>query len=79
MEANGFSAVTVDAFPIVNTSCSPGNFSTGMFDQFVHCAQEQGTVNAAEAEAWLDDLRAKGEDGSYFFCVNRFIFTAVKI
>jgi protein-L-isoaspartate O-methyltransferase len=79
MKAQGFSAVSVDAFPIVNTSCTPGDFSTTMLEQFAHYAQEQGSVSTAEAKAWLDDLCAKGEDGSYFFCVNRFIFTAVKV
>jgi ubiquinone/menaquinone biosynthesis C-methylase UbiE len=79
MKAQGFSAVSVDAFPIVNTSRTPGDFSTNMLEQFAHYAQEQGSVRAEEAKAWLVDLRAKGEDGSYFFCVNRFIFTAVKI
>jgi hypothetical protein len=78
IKAQGFSAVSVDAFPIVNTSRTPGDFSTDMLEQFAHYAQEQGSVSAAEANAWLDDLNAKGEDGSYFFCVNRFIFSAVK-
>jgi arsenite methyltransferase len=79
MKAQGFSAVSVHAFPIVNTSHTPGDFSTDMLEQFAHYAQEQGSVSAAEAKEWLDDLRIKGEDGSYFFCVNRFIFSAVKI
>jgi arsenite methyltransferase len=79
MKAQGFSAVSVDAFPIVNTSRTLGDFSADMLEQFAHYAQVQGAVSTAEAEAWLDDLRAKGEDGSYFFCVNRFIFSAVKI
>ena len=79
MKAQGFSAVSVDAFPIVNTSYTPGDFSTNMLEQFAHYAQEQGSVSTAEAKAWLDDLNAKGKDGSYFFCVNRFIFSAAKI
>ncbi len=78
MKAQGFSAVSVDAFPIVNTSCTPGNFSNGMFEQFAQYAREQGAVSPAESEAWLDDLQHKGEEGAYFFCVNRFVFTAVK-
>ncbi len=69
----------MDAFPTVNMSRTPGDFSTDMLDQFAHYAQEQGSVSTAEAEAWLDDLNAKGKDGSYLFCVNRFIFSAVKI
>lgn len=78
LKAAGFTAIAVHAFPIVNTDCSPGNFSAEMFEQFAGCAQEQGTVSAKEARAWLADLRRRGGEGSYFFCVNRFIFSAVK-
>lgn len=78
IKAHGFSAVNVDAIPIVNASCTPGNFSSELLEQFARYAREQGTVSAGESEAWLDDLQHKGADGSYFFCVNRFVFTAVK-
>jgi len=78
MSAQGFSAIGVTAFPIVSTSYTPGNWSFGMLEQFAQHAREQGAVSAAESQAWLDDLKLKGAEGSYFFCVNRFIFTAVK-
>jgi len=68
----------VEAIPIVNRSRTPGNFSVGMLEQFAIFARKQGTASDAEAQAWLDDLRAKDEDGAYFFCVNRFLFTAIK-
>jgi ubiquinone/menaquinone biosynthesis C-methylase UbiE len=73
LKAQGF------AFPIVNTSATPGNFSNGMLDQFAQYAREQGAVSETESKTWLDDLKQKGSDGSFFFCVNRFIFTAVKL
>jgi hypothetical protein len=63
----------------VNTSATPGNFSNGMLDQFAQYAREQGAVSETESKTWLDDLKQKGSDGSFFFCVNRFIFTAVKL
>ena len=78
MTAQGFSAVGVEAFPIVNASYTPGSWSVEMLGQFADTAREQGVVSAAETEAWLDDLEHKGAEGSYFFCVNRFVFTAVK-
>ena len=78
MNAQGFSAIKVDAFPILNTSHTPGTWSIVMLEQFARYAREQGAVSAADAEAWLDDLQNKGAEGSYFFCVNRFVFTAVK-
>jgi SAM-dependent methyltransferase len=78
LRAQGFSVSRVDAIPIVNRSRTPGNFSVGMTKQFAHYARKQGVVSDAEAQAWRDDLRAKGEAGAYFFCVNRFLFTAGK-
>ncbi len=78
LKEQGFLAVRVEAFPIVNTSYAPSSWSVEMLDLFVKYALERNAVNSAEAEAWLGDLKQKGEDGSYFFCVNRFIFTAVK-
>ena len=78
MNAQGFRAVNVDAFPIVNTSYTPGMWSMDMLEQFAEYARDQGAASTADSEAWLDDLRHKGSEESYFFCVNRFIFTAVK-
>jgi ubiquinone/menaquinone biosynthesis C-methylase UbiE len=78
LKAEGFSAVNVDAFPIVNTSYTPGIWSMEMLEQFAEYARDQGAVSAANSEAWLDDLQHKGSEGAYFFCVNRFVFTAVK-
>ncbi len=78
MSAQGFSAVSADSFPIVNTSFAPDSWSIVMLEQFARYAREQGAVSAADSEAWLDDLQHKGAEGSYFFCVNRFVFTAVK-
>jgi arsenite methyltransferase len=78
MTAAGFSAVNVAAFPIVNTSYTPGIWSMDMLEQFEQYARDRGVVSAADSHAWLGDLQHKGAEGSYFFCVNRFIFTAVK-
>jgi hypothetical protein len=49
-----------------------------MLEQLARYAQKRSAVSDAETQAWLDDLEAKGEAGAYFFCVNRFLFTAVK-
>jgi ubiquinone/menaquinone biosynthesis C-methylase UbiE len=78
LRAQGFSVSRVEAIPIVNTSRTQGNFSPGMLEQLARYAQKRSAVSDAETQAWLDDLEAKGEAGAYFFCVNRFLFTAVK-
>jgi len=28
---------------------------------------------------WMQDLQRLSDEGSYFFCVNRFLFTAVRV
>jgi ubiquinone/menaquinone biosynthesis C-methylase UbiE len=78
LRAQGFSVMRVEAIPIVNTNRTPGNFSVGMTEQFARYAREQGAVSDAEASAWLHDLARKAEQDAYFFCVNRFLFAAVK-
>ena len=66
LKAEGFSAVNVDAFPIVNTSYTPGIWSVEMLEQFAEYARDQGAVSAADSEAWLDDLQHKGQRGRTF-------------
>ncbi len=78
LRAQGFTAIRVDAIPILNTSYTPGNFSVGALEWIARHAQEQGAVSAEEAAAWLVDLSRLGEEGTFFFCVNRFLFTGVK-
>ena len=78
LSAQGFSAVRIEAFPIVNTSYAPSSWSVEMLDLFLKYALERDAISSEEADTWLSDLKQKGEEGSYFFCVNRFIFTAVK-
>lgn len=74
----GFAAVRVEAFPIVNTGRA-GTISEDMFVQLAEYAVERGAVTAEEVAGWLDDLARRDAEGSYFFCVNRFIFSAVRL
>lgn len=79
MREHGFGAIRVEAIPVLNTSHAPGNFSVGAAEWAARSAREQGAVSEAEAAAWLEDLRRLGSEGAYFFCVNRFLFSAVKL
>ena len=79
LRAQGFTDIRVDAIPILNTSYAPDNFSGAMFEWAAHYAQEQGVVTEEEAAMWLSDLAKLGEKGEFFFCVNRFLFNAIKL
>ena len=78
LAAAGFVGLRVEAIPVLNTSFSPGNFSHGMAIGFARYAARGGAISDREKEAWIADLEAHEARGAYFFCVNRFLFTAVK-
>ncbi len=75
----GFTAVRVEAIPILDTSHSSGNFSVNSLDGLARIAQERGAISQDEEVAWLEDLKRQGRDGTYFFCVNRFLVSATKL
>ena len=79
LRERGFAAIRTEAVPILNTSMAPGNYSTDMVRFIGEHAEREGLVDAADVAAWREDLARLGDRDEYFFCVNRFLFTAVKI
>ncbi len=74
----GFASVEVEALPIISNDATPQGFSMAMMGQSADAAVEQGKISEAQSEAWLEGLQQLGADGRYFFCVNRFLFSAWK-
>ncbi len=79
LREHGFTAVRVEAIPILDTSRSSGNFSVNSLDGVARIAQERGAISEDQEVAWLEDLQRQGREGTYFFCVNRFLFSATKL
>ncbi len=73
-----FSAIRVEAIPILNTSDSGNNFSSMMFKGFLENALKHGAITRQECDQWQQQVRELVQNNAYFFCVNRFLFTAVK-
>jgi arsenite methyltransferase len=74
----GFSAPRVEAIPVLNASYSKSSFSANMLQNFAGTARKQGAISDAESDAWLEGIERLIQKDEYFFCVNRFLFTAVK-
>ena len=79
LREHGFAAVRVEVIPILDTSHSSGNFSVNSLDGLAQIARERGAISEDEEVAWLEDLQRQGRDGTYFFCVNRFLFSAIML
>ena len=78
LRAAGFGAIRVEAIPVVNASYSDNSFSAGMLEGFAKSAQKQNIISAAQAKSWQADVKTLAEHDEYFFCVNRFLFSATK-
>jgi len=78
LRARGFAAVRVEAFAVLSTHCREGGYASGMTEHLARAARENGSVTRAQSERWLKGLERLDAQGAYFFCVNRFMFSAVK-
>ncbi|MBT8437901.1 MAG: methyltransferase domain-containing protein [Gammaproteobacteria bacterium] len=74
----GFSALRVEAIPVLNASYSKSSFSANMLQNYAATARRSGAISDAQADAWLAGIERLIQKGEYFFCVNRFLFTAIK-
>lgn len=78
LKQSGFSSIRSQAIPILNDSYNENSFSGSMIEYITRNAVKQGKLNQQQADRWLQDVIALHADQAFFFCVNRFLFTAVK-
>ena len=78
LTGHGFGALRVEAIPILNPSYVENTFSANMMRNYASNARKHEKISAAEAEDWLAGIDELIQQDAYFFCVNRFLFTAVK-
>lgn len=71
----GFRLEHVDVIPILNLRYDPASFSGGILAAVRAGAIRHG-VAEADADAWIEGMKARTGDSEYFFSVNRFLFVA---
>jgi hypothetical protein len=49
-----------------------------MLKGFANTAVRLQAITGEQADEWLAELEVLAADDEYFFCVNRFLFTATK-
>ena len=76
LKKHGFSKIQAEAIPILNTGYSPSNFSHGVIKWIAKNAEKKGVISKEQTKDWLTDLEKLEKEDSYFFCVNRFLFSA---
>ncbi len=74
----GFGTLRVEAIPVLNPGYTENSFSAGMLQNFARIAVRQNMISQEQSTAWLEGIEALASRDEYFFCVNRFLFTAMK-
>ena len=75
MEAAGFRKVQVTVVPLLNLAYDPATYSVGMMTLIGNFASGRNGLSAADIAGWRDDAKRMGEQGEYFFSLNRYVFS----
>ncbi len=71
----GFTEVKVDVVPLLNLVWDPQTYSVGMMSLIGNFASGRNGLTAEDIAAWKTDAKAIGDEGRYFFSLNRYVFT----
>jgi len=74
----GFRVEAQTIIPLFNEAFDPDTYSNRLIDLIVPFVVERGTITIDEAETWARELRDGGENGDYFFSLNRYCFLGTK-
>ena len=74
----GFNLIARELIPIFNPECSELTYSYGIAGMIARFVVGRQGVTHEEALAWLEDFKMLGNQGQYFFSLNRYLFLARK-
>lgn len=78
LRTTGFNSIQANAIPLISTSSDSDGFAMTMLKQCVIEARDQQIVSKEEGRAWFEQVAELGKKDEFFFCVNRFLFAAIK-
>jgi len=75
----GFTAIGVRAIPIVDGDLRSWCYAGSMLPAIAGFVVGRQGITQAEADAWLAEQRALSEQRAFFFSLNRYLFSAVRV
>lgn len=75
--AAGLRLADVRCFTMIETRYDPESFGAGLIASARAAAIRHG-IAREEADRWANELRSRTGEGEWFFCLNRFIFKALR-
>jgi hypothetical protein len=77
LKAAGILLTSADAYTIIETECNKDSFGEEVIEGVQKAAILRG-IAAREVDEWVQELHSRAAGGDYYFCINRFIFSATK-
>jgi len=74
----GLTLTRCELIPMFNPTWNPHSYSAGIMRGIQGFVSGRDGISEEEARDWADDLKALGDEGRYFFSLNRYLFVAVK-
>jgi len=76
-QRSGLRLTRVEAVPMLATELSPNKLIHGVIGLWRNYVVGNDLIDEAEADAWLAEQYERSAAGTFFFCVDRFVFTAI--
>jgi arsenite methyltransferase len=77
LRAAGFTIVSVEGYPLINTTWQRGDFSHGLSRLIADFLRKRG-FDSAELDAWQAELVETERRNASFFSLNRYFFSVTK-
>jgi arsenite methyltransferase len=77
LRAAGFTIVSVEGYPLINTTWQRGDFSHGLSRLIADFLRKRG-FDSAELDAWQAELLETERRNASFFSLNRYFFSVTK-
>jgi hypothetical protein len=74
----GFQLQHRDIIPLFNPEYDPNTYSYRVIGLIANFVTGRQGLTRTDVEGWVNDLHELGQQGSYFFSLNRYLFLAVK-
>ena len=79
LSSAGFQVEAQEIMPLCNTAYDQNTYSNRIIDLMVPFVVGREGITQDDAETWARELRDCGQNGEYFFSLNRYFFLATKM
>jgi hypothetical protein len=76
LKAVGFVIDRRAVVPMFNAEFEDDTYAKGLLDLMARFAAKRKAIAEEEARRWLEDFATLGEQGTFFFSLNRYMFLA---